>query len=152
MKTKKGFLLVEALISLMLIGILIVTVCSINLTAAKIKSVSKKKDEAFNTARGICEMYKSERGEFKDGDYKTLYKPINSIDEITSIDDIIKNGTGAYSSLDSAVLNNKKYVVMINLAKKSGRSITKGSIPNIDVLKVKVYVVGKDIITMTEAR
>lgn len=152
MKANKGFVLVEVLISMMLIGIFIVTICSMNLSIAKIKVMSKKRDEAFNIARGFCEMFKSETGEFLEEDYKTLYRPVERLEEVESIQDIIKNGAGAYNSLDLALEKNTKYVVMINLSKGIGKEITKGSAPNIDILKVKVYINGEDIITMTETR
>lgn len=149
---KKGFALIEVLLSIMLIGILIATICSINLSAAKIKAMSRKKDEAFNIARGVCEMFKSERREFKEDDYKTLYKPVNSIDEIESIEGIFKNEVESCNSLNIATAKNKKYVVMINLSKKIAAGITKGSTPNIDILNVQVYIMGENTITMTAVR
>lgn len=149
---KKGFALIEVLISIVLIGILIATICSINLSAAKIKAMSRKKDEAFNLARGVCEMFKSERREFKEDDYKTLYKPVNSIDDIESIEGILKNEVESCNSLNIAATKNKKYVVMIILSKKIATGITKGSAPNIDILNVQVYIMGENIITMTAVR
>lgn len=152
MKTKGGFILIEVILSLALIAIFVGTICSITLSAARIKAISEKKDDAFNIARGICEMFKSETGEFLDADYRTLYKPIDNLSEIDSIEDIMKNGIESYNSLNLAVEKNRKYVLMLNLSKKTGTGITKGNTPDIDILKVKVYIIGRDIVTMTEAR
>lgn len=152
MKAGKGFVLIEVMLGMLLIGIFVVTIFSINLTAAKIKTLSSKREEAFNIARGLCEVFKGEALEFTDEDCKTLYKPVEGLDEIESIRAIFNSETGVYNSLSLAIKENKKYVLMVNLSKGTATGVTKGNNPYINILRVKVYIMGEDVITMTETR
>lgn len=152
MKNKKGLTLIGLLVSMMLIVMFIVVICSINIMALRIKVITKKKDEAFNIARGICELFRLEDYEYCDEDLKTLYISVESLDDIESIIGVFKNESMQKNTLSSVIEENKRYVIMLNLSKKQGVAIEKGYIPSTYVLMVKIYIMGEYITTMIQAR
>lgn len=152
MKNKKGFVFIEIIISIMAISMLVVVICSINIMVLRINVMNKKSGEAFNIARGVCELFKAENNEFSDDELSTLYIPVQSLDDIESIDEIFKNINMFPKSLNSAVEGKKKYVLMLNLSKKQGKAIIKGNIPYIYVLTIKFYTNGEYILTMIQSR
>jgi prepilin-type N-terminal cleavage/methylation domain-containing protein len=57
---RKGFTLIEIVVSAALISIVIIAISALNLINIKTSIISYEKDEAFNIARGVCEMFKCE--------------------------------------------------------------------------------------------
>lgn len=124
MKKSSGFTLIEIIISIALIAMLAVGIASINTLSIKLGAKGRKKDIAYNIARSICELYKS------DGTLYSLaasdinvYKYINSMDDITSIEHLILNSDGVYSEEDrEQIINeggNEGYTVIIKIRKVS---------------------------------
>lgn len=99
---KKGFTLVEVVVSIAIIAILILSIASLNMSSIRTNKMVRQKDNAYNIAKAICEMYKS--------DNDCSYVPGSTTVHINSIDDI-KDINTLITSPDTDA--SKKYIVLI---------------------------------------
>jgi prepilin-type N-terminal cleavage/methylation domain-containing protein len=127
---KKGFSLIETVVSAALIAILIVAISALNLTNIKTYYINSDKDESFNIARGICEMFKSEEEVIP---HKCVVSYINHIDDISdNISDIVQAEHNLVNINFEQISNN-------NLGKKRYALIIETSVNNqLNVLRVTV--------------
>lgn len=135
---KRGFTLIETVISLALVAILIVAVSGVNMMSIRVNSKTRGRDSAFNTARGICEIFRSENEVYEEYGI-WVYKYIDDIGEIGSIKWIFQNrdGTAAGEEL-TATGGNKRYTVFLRLERGSLNGGGAQS-PGFKILRVKVF-------------
>jgi prepilin-type N-terminal cleavage/methylation domain-containing protein len=95
---KKGFTLIEVIISIALVCILILAIAGLSVMSAKTAQTAKERDEVFNIARSICEIYKSNSSFYSSpGSEVNIYKYINNVSDIEGINSLINNRDGYYS-------------------------------------------------------
>lgn len=137
MRVKKGFTLIETIISMMLISLLILLICCINLYALKLNKAARKNDNAFNIARGVCEMFKKEELSISS---LNIYVTLDDVEEIGSLNDVLAPGFIKFYNLDSAFYScSKKYILELDICIKQGTSINGEAMPNQCILKASVY-------------
>lgn len=154
MRVKKGFTLIETIVSMMLISLLILLACCMNLFALKLFKMTRKNDDAFNIARGACEMFKKEELSLE-GDLLNIYIALNEVGEIESLNEALGPGFIKFDTLDAAFCGcNKKYILELDIYIKQGTSINGASMPNMKILRASIYS-GIDktrLITLTDGK
>lgn len=144
MKMKKGFTLVEVIVSIALLAILLISVSFLNLMSIRMNIEARQRDKVFYIAKGICEMYRAEDIRFTEDLYKSVYKGIDDLSEVTGIVDILKNNDGIYNDGDNIVpVVEKKYIVLLSLQKGISNSNNGLADTSLNILRVKVLEVGK---------
>lgn len=139
MRVKKGFTIIETIISIMLISLLILLVCCMNLFSLKLFKMTRNNDNAFNIARGVCEMFKKEELSLY-GDSLNIYITLNDVGEIESLNEVLGSGFIKFDTLDSAFCScNKKYILELDIYIKQGTSINGAIMPNIKILRTSIY-------------
>lgn len=139
---KRGFTLIETVISLALVAILIVVVSGVNMMSIRVNSITRGRDSAFNTARGICEIFRSEDEVYEEYD-KWVFKYINDAGEIESIKWIFNNRDGiSENGKLAAGGSDKRYTVLVKLEKSSINGAL--TAPTFKILRVKVVEKGRE--------
>ncbi|SKA81831.1 hypothetical protein SAMN05443428_104123 [Caloramator quimbayensis] len=69
---RKGFMLIETVIISSVISIILICVTNLHIRAIEINRITKERDEAFNIARSVCEIYKG-RNVVIPNDYTAFY-------------------------------------------------------------------------------
>lgn len=109
---KKGFMLIEVIIAVSIIAMLILVISQIISMSIKMNLKAYKMDEEFNIARGVCEMYISDTDTYTGIDSEiNIYKYLNNISEIQSINQLIASPNGQYneSNLNEIINSNREY-------------------------------------------
>lgn len=151
---KRGFTLIETIISIGLITMLIIAVSSVNMMSVKMNASTRGRDSAFNIARGICEVFRSEDEIYEEYNVR-VYKYIDDINEISNIKYLFENRDGNASDDSTAIGGNtKRYTVFIELEKSIINGGELSSSPRFKKLKVKVVERGreKSPVTLVYAR
>lgn len=91
---RKGFTLIETIIISSIISIIFICVCNLHIRAIDISRSTKERDEAFNIARSVCEIYKSRYVEISN-DYTAFY-----------VNDVYETYEGFLNSLMEGISNN----------------------------------------------
>lgn len=146
-KCKKGFTIVEVIISIAILAILILVIGNSNITTFKINGRVRKRDKLFNTAKGICELYKAWNIDAYDGSYKKVYYNYNDIYDIEGLEYLFLNGDMEYKS------DGNRYTLLLELSRLPIAGDIGESSIDINLLKVTVYDNQKgDNIVLTEIR
>jgi prepilin-type N-terminal cleavage/methylation domain-containing protein len=113
---KKGFTLVEVIISIALIAILVLSISSLNAMSFKTNKMVRQRDNAYNIAKAICEAYKADKHSYSLSTTKA-YANIESLNDIdiTNVDNMVSGMTECNGVADDAVPvdTSKKYNVII---------------------------------------
>lgn len=119
---KKGFTLIEVIIAVLIISLMILSISGLVSMSLKMNSEADKMSESFNIARSICEMYKSNTDTYSNpGTEINIYKYINTLWDIQSINDLIINKNGDYIEADfNEIINGSsgfKYTLILKIKK-----------------------------------
>lgn len=133
---KKGFTLIEVIIAISMIALLILVISGLSSMSIKMNQETNKMDESFNIARSICEMYKSNADNYSIiGTEINIYKYINNLSDINSINNLITNKNGNYdvSEFDEITNSNTgfKYTLILKIKRISNPE-------NMEVLWIEV--------------
>jgi prepilin-type N-terminal cleavage/methylation domain-containing protein len=112
---KKGFTLIEVVVSLMIISIFLAVIINENSSVFSANAFTKNRDVEYNLARGICEKFKSEAGVVQS---KTVVIYLDNLLELpVSIIDAITYGVNTvnYSceAIKSFNLQNKNFAIIL---------------------------------------
>lgn len=115
MKNKKGFTLIEAAAAAAVISSILISICNLYIRNINIYKMSEEKDTAFNIARTVCEIYKSESKNINN-EFTALY--VNDIEEIpTDLNMLVNKSTSISKDDIDTVINlnfqNKSYGVIV---------------------------------------
>ncbi|EYE89734.1 hypothetical protein Q428_01390 [Fervidicella metallireducens AeB] len=145
MKINKGFTLVEVIVSIALLAILLISVSILNLMSIRMNIAARQRDKVFYIAKGICEIYSSEDINFTEDLYKSVYKGIDDLSEVTGIVDIFKNNDGICTGVEDEIpAVGKKYMVLLSLQKSLQNSNNGGASIRLNILRVRVLEVGEN--------
>lgn len=119
---KKGFTLIETIIAIAMISFLILAISGLTSLSIKMNLEANRKDEIFNIARSICEIYKSNMDNYSsDGTEINIYKYVNNLSDIQSINNLILNKDGNYneSNYNNIINSNNgfKYTLILKIKK-----------------------------------
>lgn len=117
---KKGFTLIEVIVAIAMISLLILAITGLTSMSIKMNLEANKRDESFNVARSICEIYKSSSDTYSSVETEVnIYKYINSLSEVQSINHIIENKDGYYNEANyNEVINGNncfKYTLILKI-------------------------------------
>lgn len=117
---KKGFTLIEAIITVAMVSLLILAISGLTSMSIRTNIKASKRDESFNIARGICEIYKANTDNYSVAETEiSIYKYINSLLDIQSINEIIRSKDGDYleEDYDEVVNGNNglKYTLILKI-------------------------------------
>jgi prepilin-type N-terminal cleavage/methylation domain-containing protein len=112
---KKGFTLIEVVVSLLIISIFLVVIFNENSSVFSTNAFTKNKDVEYNLARGICEKFRSEEGAVQS---KAVVIYLDNLLEIpVSITNTITNGVNlvnnSYTAIKSFNLQNKCFAIIL---------------------------------------
>lgn len=105
---KKGFTLIETIVSIGLVAMLVVVLSGLNLMSIKVNYQTKSRDGSFNLARGICEVFKSENGIYGRSEAVRIFKYIDDVSEIKNIGEIIINADGSFEEISLCYISDSK--------------------------------------------
>lgn len=121
---KKGFTVIEVIVAVSVIAMLILVISGLTSMSIKMNLQTSRLDESFNIASSICEIYKSNTDTYSSIENEVkIYKYINSLSDIQSINNLILNKTGDYTetNLDGIINGNTgfKYTLILKIKKIS---------------------------------
>lgn len=119
---KKGFTLIEIIISIALISLLILSISGLISISIKMNLEADKRDKCFNIAGSICEIYKAASDTYSNsGTEISIYKYINDLSDFQSINNVIQNKDGEYTESNfTEIINNSngfKYTLILKIKK-----------------------------------
>lgn len=117
---KKGFTLIEVIVAIAAIAMIILAISGLTSISIKMNREADRRDESFNIARSLCEIYKSDSTFYSSaGTEINIYKYINSLSDVESINSIIqsKNGEWCESNYEEIISNNSgfKYTLILKI-------------------------------------
>jgi prepilin-type N-terminal cleavage/methylation domain-containing protein len=133
---KNGFTLIETIIAISMISLLILAIYSLTSLSIKMNLEANRKDEIFNIARSICEIYKSNNDNYSNSENEiNIYKYVNSLSGIQSINNLILNKDGYYNESNyNKILNSNngfKFTLILKIKKIS-------TVENMELLYIEV--------------
>jgi prepilin-type N-terminal cleavage/methylation domain-containing protein len=152
---RRGFTLIEVVVSAALISILILAISSSNLMSVKINRITRVRDGAFNLARGICEMYKVQ--DISDSYYNSgaVFKYINSSEEIEHLKALFDNSDGVYTGQElSTSSRSEGYIVILEPVRIYPPIVSSYPVPELITLRVTVRENGghESFVSLTQIR
>ncbi len=95
---KKGFTLIEIIVAVAAIALMILAISGLTGISIRMNKEALKKDESFNLARSICELYKSDDCIYSGTEAElNIYKYVNSLSDVLSINSIVENKDGNFN-------------------------------------------------------
>lgn len=134
---RKGLTLIEIVVSAALISIVIIAISALNLTNIKTNNINKENDEAFNIARSVCEMFKSECELVPN---KSVVAYIDRLDDINDsisgmilIEPDLRNKD--FEQIMNSNLNKKKYALLIETSLNNQFNVLKVTVISMNELR-----------------
>lgn len=126
---KRGFTLIEMVVSTALILIIVTVISSLNIININMNRVTTQKDEQLNIVRAVCEKFKCETGEvtdknvviYVDGVLDMPYSITNTLSVQPNI--LIVD----LEKLKSDNSQNKKYALLIQSSNNEGLNVIKAT-------------------------
>lgn len=136
---RRGFTLIEVIISVALVAILILTVSSMNLFSVRTNRSTRGRDGAFNLARGLCELYKVQELEDSLYNHGAVFKYLSSIEDIENINDIFEDSEGIYTGQELIVPSRSEgYVAVLEAVRVYAPPASSYPVPEVISLRVTV--------------
>lgn len=144
---KKGFTLIEVIITIAMISLLILSISCLTSLSIKINLKADRRDEIFNIARSVCEIYKSDSNYYSNiGTDINIYKYVNSLTDIQSINNLILNKNGNYIEPNYNEIINDGKVYKYTLILKIKRILNTG---NMEMLCIEVIRNGEELMKIS---